>query len=89
MKTLLLPLLFASALGHAAEGGWASLPGSADFASVLRFEDSEGKVSIAPFELMTQPVTNAQFLAFVTTHPQWRRGAAPPAAPRQNAASVL
>ena len=70
-------MLLIPTLGVSAEGGWAQLPGSAEFTSVLKYEDSGGKVAVAPFELMTQPVTNAQFLSFVTTHPQWRRGAVP------------
>jgi formylglycine-generating enzyme len=56
---------------------WVRLPGEAAFASALKYEDSGGKVAIAPFELMTHPVTNAKFLAFVTRHPEWRRGSAP------------
>lgn len=72
--------LFLSLLGapaFATEPEWVALPGAESFTSVLRFEDSEGRVRVPPFELMTTPVTNAQFLAFVTTHPQWRRGTAP------------
>jgi len=30
-------------------------------------------VRIAPFGIMRHPVTNAEFLAFVNTHPAWRR----------------
>lgn len=56
---------------------WQSLPGNPAFASVLKYEDSEGMVAIAPFELMRTPVSNAQFLEFVVRHPQWRRGAVP------------
>lgn len=58
-------------------GDWASLPGEASFKSVLDYGDSKDGVTIAPFELMTQPVTNAEFLAFVTRQPDWRRGTAP------------
>jgi formylglycine-generating enzyme len=71
---LLLPMLFAAPL---AATDWARLPGQPDFTSVLAYEDSEGRVTVAPFELMTRPVTNAQFLAFVTRNPEWRRGTAP------------
>jgi sulfatase modifying factor 1 len=74
----LLPLLLLPALGLAAEGEWATLPGANEFQSVLKYEDSAGKVPVAPFALMTQPVTNAQFLAFVTQHPEWRRGEVAP-----------
>src|SRR5690606_7722820 len=71
------PVLLALALaipGLAAGDGWASLPGAKDFVSVLRYEDSGGRVDVAPFEMMVHPVTNAQFLAFVTRNPAWRRG---------------
>ncbi len=67
-------LLFVSVSAAASE--WAALPAQTEFKSVLNYEDSNGRVAIAPFELMTRPVTNAQFLAFVTRHPQWRRGVA-------------
>jgi sulfatase modifying factor 1 len=34
---------------------------------------SEAEVAVAKFWLDRDPVTNAEFLAFVTAHPQWRR----------------
>lgn len=53
--------------------GYVRLPGGA-FASVLRYEDLPSTpVRVRPFELMRTPVTNAQFLAFIQAHPQWRR----------------
>jgi formylglycine-generating enzyme required for sulfatase activity len=70
---LLMVLLPASAPADE----WVRLPGQKAFTSILRYTDSDGKVSVAPFELMNTPVTNAQFLSFVVTHPQWRRGTAP------------
>lgn len=77
VRALLLSLLLVSAPAVAVEREWATLSGAESFTSVLRFEDSDGKVRVAPFELMTTPVSNAQFLAFVTTHAEWRRGTAP------------
>lgn len=59
----------------ASAADWAALPGTGSFASVLDYQDGDGGVAVAPFELMVRPVTNAQFLAFVTRHPAWRRGA--------------
>ena len=44
-----------------------------EFRSALRYEDTGGRVSIAPFALMRRPVTNAEFLVFVQAHPEWRR----------------
>jgi len=43
------------------------------FKSALQYEDSKNGVRVAPFAMMRTPVTNAQFLAFVRTHPEWRR----------------
>lgn len=76
LAALLLCLLPAPA-AYAAEAVQAAeyirLPGGA-FRSVLRYEDLPGtSVRVRPFALMRIPVTNAQFLAFVKTHPQWRR----------------
>ena len=59
---------------QAADPPYVRLPGG-EFISALQFEDSGSRVNVAPFELMSLPVTNAQFLAFVRTHPQWRRDA--------------
>lgn len=67
---LLLVALPVAALA-AAGTGWAPLPGGG-FRSALKYEDAR-KVRIAPFELQKRPVTNAEFLAFVKAHPEWRR----------------
>lgn len=76
MRRLALLLLCTLSLaGQAASGGDAALPGGA-FRSALKYEDQR-TLRIAPFRLMETPVTNAQFLAFVKVHPQWRRGNAP------------
>ncbi|HEY6134495.1 MAG TPA: formylglycine-generating enzyme family protein [Rubrivivax sp.] len=68
MLLLATPVVGASA----GENRYVALPGG-DFRSVLKFEDSAGPVRIARFELMSLPVTNAEFLGFVQRHPQWRR----------------
>ena len=62
--------------GPAAAGDWVRLPGG-EFQSVLRYEDTGGKVVVAPFELQTRPVTNAEYAAFVKANPDWARGRAP------------
>ena len=59
-----------------AGSGDVKLPGGA-FSSVLKYEDNGSRVRVAPFTLMSLPVTNADFLAFVRAHPQWRRDAVP------------
>lgn len=55
-----------------ADGGYVDLPGGS-FRSALNYQDSGGLVQVAPYALMRRPVTNAEFLDFVRTHPQWRR----------------
>lgn len=78
MRRLLIAccLLPALAIGAAGEGQYAHLPGG-EFRSALKYEDTGGKVRLAPFELMRRPVTNADFLAFVRAHADWQRGRAP------------
>ena len=34
--------------------------------------------SVAAFRMDIEPVTNAQFLAFVTAHPEWRKSKVKP-----------
>jgi formylglycine-generating enzyme required for sulfatase activity len=75
---LLLVLPVAGMLvGDAVAGGaaWIKLPGGS-FRSALKYEDGRS-ARIAPFELQKRPVTNAEFLAFVQSHPQWRRDRVP------------
>ncbi|MBS0557087.1 MAG: formylglycine-generating enzyme family protein [Proteobacteria bacterium] len=61
------------AAGTAPAAEYASLPGGR-FASVLPADANGGDIVVAPFALRSEPVTNAQFLAFVKTHAQWQRG---------------
>lgn len=74
MRLLPASLALASllAVGPVAAGEWVRLPGG-EFQSVLRYEDTGGKVQVAPFELQKRPVTNAEFAAFVRDNPEWRR----------------
>lgn len=79
MKRLSLLLLACGlwpGLGIAADPGYAELPG-ARFESILAYEDIADGARIAPFALAKRPVTNAEFLRFVQTHPQWRRDRVP------------
>jgi len=50
----------------------APVPG-ADFVSVLPSGTQAPAVHVGSFAMDRQPVTNAQYLAFVLEHPQWRR----------------
>ncbi len=73
LAALLLCVLPAAAAFAADAAQYVRLPGGA-FRSVLRYEDLPSTpVHVRPFALMRVPVTNAQMLAFVKAHPQWRR----------------
>lgn len=67
-------MLFALAQSAAADAGgtFVPVPGG-EFQSILKYEDSAGNRHVASFELMQTPVTNAEFLDFVTAQPAWRR----------------
>lgn len=66
----------AGAIAAGADNPWRKLPGG-EFASVLRYEDTGGRVVLPGFALQQRPVTNADYLAFVRKHPRWQRGQAP------------
>ncbi|MBJ6980575.1 MULTISPECIES: formylglycine-generating enzyme family protein [unclassified Luteimonas] len=73
MRRLAALLLLLPLAGLAAGGGdYVKLPGGA-FRTALKYEDRTGPTRIAPFAMMRTPVSNARFLAFVRTHPEWRR----------------
>ena len=55
---------------------YVALPGG-KFASVLPADEKDADVVVAPFRMRTTPVTNAEFLAFVNMHPDWRRDRTP------------
>jgi formylglycine-generating enzyme required for sulfatase activity len=63
-----LLLLPASVLG----GAYQDIP-AGEFRSMLQYEAGAGLRRVAAFELMREPVTNAEFLAFVRAKPPWRR----------------
>jgi formylglycine-generating enzyme required for sulfatase activity len=68
--TAALALLAAAAGATAAE--YVALPGGT-FTSVLPADGKAADANVAPFRLRVTPVTNGEFLAFVETHPEWRR----------------
>ena len=70
LAALLLLIPLAGLAAGAAD--YVQLPGG-NFRTALKYEDRKGDTRIAPFALMRKPVTNAEFLAFVQAHPQWRR----------------
>ncbi|MEO5559720.1 MAG: formylglycine-generating enzyme family protein [Dokdonella sp.] len=59
-----------------AEPAYVAIP-PASFVSVLATEKDSAPVAIAAYSMRTEPVTNAQFLAFVTANPSWRRDRVP------------
>ena len=76
MRTPLALLLLICCSGMAAAAGRSAL-GPGDFQSVLPAGPASALTHVARFELDKEPVTNAQFLAFVSAHPQWRRDRIP------------
>lgn len=56
---------------------YVEIPPVAAFVSVLESEPGATPQQLAAFALRSEPVTNAEFLAFVAAHPQWRRDRAP------------
>ncbi len=72
-KLLVIALFILPVAGAIAAGGavWVKLPGGS-FRTALKYEDAP-TVKLAAFELQKRPVTNAEFLAFVQKHPEWRR----------------
>ncbi|MDG2539328.1 formylglycine-generating enzyme family protein [Dyella jiangningensis] len=60
----------------AAAADYVALPGGS-FSSVLPADGKAAPARIAPFHLRTEPVTNAEFLAFTQKHPEWRRDRVP------------
>ena len=76
MRGFVVALGLSLAVCAAPAGGatFVKVPGG-EFDSVLKYEDSGSRVRVTPFSLMSVPVTNADFLAFVRTHPQWQRDA--------------
>ena len=73
---LLGALLGGAGTAAAAESAYVQIPATS-FVSVLATEADATPVAIAGYAMRTEPVTNAQFLAFVTAHPGWRRDRVP------------
>ena len=73
----LLALLLLPCAGAAAPVGnpFVPVPG-AQLRSALPL-GKQDEIRVRSFLMQRHPVTNAEFLAFVSTHPRWRRGAVP------------
>lgn len=72
---LLLAWLPVLAVADSEPNPFIAVPG-AELRSALPLAGAD-TVAVRPFLLQRHPVTNAEFLAFVTAHPRWRRGAVP------------
>lgn len=70
LLVVLFALIAAPAVARAAD--YRPLPGGR-FASVVPADGKDAPAQVAPFALRSEPVSNAEFLAFVIAHPQWRR----------------
>jgi formylglycine-generating enzyme required for sulfatase activity len=69
-----LALILGLLIGGIAVAGERRAVGPAEFVSVLPTGTTASAVHVERFLMDRQPVTNAEFLAFVSAHPQWRRG---------------
>ena len=71
LRRLVIAALVAVASAAAAHD-YVTVPGGT-LTTALRYEDAPDAVRVPPFRMMTRPVTNAEFLAFVKAQPQWQR----------------
>lgn len=78
LRGLALLLVLAAGIAPAAgrDANWAEVPGGS-FSSVLALGQPGVESRVESFALMRRPVSNAQFLEFVRTHPDWKRDATP------------
>lgn len=78
----MLPRAWVAAIGLLSAGAAAAVDNpfvpvaGAEFRSALPV-GKQDQVTVPGFLLQRHPVTNAEFLTFVTTHPQWQRGSVP------------
>ena len=73
---LLVAMLPASAGAATGTAGYRGIPGGV-FRSAVRFEEAGTQLPVASYSLMSQPVSNAGFAAFLARQPQWRRDRVP------------
>lgn len=73
---VILTLAAGNALAAGGGSDWVNIP-AGRFTSVLALADPASESAIDSFVLMRRPVSNAEFLAFVSAQPEWQRGAAP------------
>lgn len=76
LAALALGLPVVAAAAETAAPVYATVPATS-FVSVIETEPGAKPQAVAAFALRSEPVTNAEFLAFAMAHPQWRRGNVP------------
>lgn len=69
-------LAAASTISAAAPANYVAIP-SGSISSVLANDAAPGATPVDAFSIRATPVTNVEFLGFVSAHPQWQRGRAP------------
>lgn len=72
----LIALAGTASAAPAQPAAYAAIP-AGPFLSVIETDASAKPAEVAAFTLRVEPVTNGEFLAFVTAHPQWRRDRVP------------
>jgi sulfatase modifying factor 1 len=70
-----LLMMLASTAGAAA-ADYVEIPGG-QFVSALSIDGAAVPIPVRRFAMRTEPVTNGDFLAFVSMHSEWQRGRAP------------
>lgn len=75
-KLCALLLLLGSATAKASGADYRPIPGG-EFRSVLPADGKSAPAQIAPFLLRVRPVSNAEYLSFVSAHPEWQRDQVP------------
>ncbi len=68
--TALLTGLLIAPLTIAAD--YVNIP-AGQFVSALAIDGNTLRIAIKPFAMRVEPVTNAEYLAFVSIHPEWQR----------------
>ncbi len=76
MRALFVASTLALAMACRAEPEYLPIPATR-FVSVLATETEATPVPVAAYWMRSEPVTNAEFLAFVTADPAWRRDRVP------------
>lgn len=78
LAAVLIPLHAVAAPAATVTPSYQTIPATS-FTSIIDTGDisKPEQVQVPAFELRSEPVTNAQFLAFVQANPDWQRGQAP------------